>query len=130
LEYRDAHQTLLLKGEFVGPKWKQVNVAVPEAYDEQTLDSIALALRNRGYEHLLFRFGEAQEIPESERNAALAELQSLGFQIEVSPDRRNCAPKPRSGYAQYVARRSQRESTANHAPGADCVRNTPPNRGP
>ena len=89
LEYRDATQTLRLSGELVGPKWKQVNLTVPEPQsDEQTLDNIALALRNRGYEFVISRFGEVQTIPQAEQNAALAELQSLGFQIEVSPDRK------------------------------------------
>ena len=90
LEYRDANQALLLKGEFVGPKWKQLNVEVPSAKcDGQTLDNIALSLQNRGYEYMVFRFGEVQVVPESERNAALAELQSMGFQVDVSPDRRS-----------------------------------------
>ena len=89
LEYRDATQTLRLSGELVGPKWKQINIMLSgQEYDRQTLDNLVLALRDRGYEFLLFRLGEEQIIPESERDAALAELRALGFQVEVSPDRK------------------------------------------
>jgi hypothetical protein len=102
LEYEDGSQTIRLSGELTGPKWKQMNVRLMQgAWSEELLDKIASAIAQRGYEFAIYRLGEAQTISEPEREAALAELQSMGYQIEVSPDRKRIrqslapgAPRP------------------------------------
>jgi hypothetical protein len=89
LEYRDGSRTLSVGGELTGPRWKQINILMSgNRWDQQALDGLAAALREHGYEYLIYTLGEEQTIPEAERDAALAELQSMGYQIEVSPDRK------------------------------------------
>jgi hypothetical protein len=101
LEYKDGGHTIRLSGELTGPRWKQMNVRVAEGdWSEELLDKIAAAIAQRGYEFAIYRLGETQTISEPEREAALSELQSMGYQIEVSPDRKrikqSLAPGPRA----------------------------------
>jgi hypothetical protein len=90
VEYRDPNTTVVLDGEFVGPKWKQLNIAISDKINlgEQTLDNLVAELRRQNYDFVIYRLGEEEQIPEAERQSALHELTVMGYQVEVSPDRK------------------------------------------
>ena len=89
VEYQDRSRHFTFNGELTGPRWKQINICVPEDFEtnSQVLDNLAAELHEKGYEFLIYRLGAQQVVPEGERNSALAELRSVGYQTEVSNDK-------------------------------------------
>jgi len=90
VEYRDLNTSVVLDGEFVGPKWKQVNIVIGDKTNlgEQTLDNLAAELRHQNYDFVIYKLGEEEQIPEAERQSALRELTAMGYQVDVSADRK------------------------------------------
>jgi hypothetical protein len=88
--YSDSQTTLELNGERVGPKWQQIDMTIKSDVQVSSgvLSNLTVALKRRGYESVIYRVGEAQSIPEAERDEALAELKLMGYEFQVSPDRR------------------------------------------
>jgi len=98
LEYRDASHRLRFIGELTGPAWKQINIRISdEKWDQQLLDNLGAGLRQRGYEFLIYRLGNEQNISYNERSWALRELESMGYEAEVSADRRTAWQTRKAG---------------------------------
>jgi hypothetical protein len=91
---------LRLDGERIGKKWEGISVHIPGE-----LDAARNASRSRpgdgipGHELWLHNrsLGRSRNCLETEQQAAMAELNSMGFDVEVSPDRKQIRQKWREG---------------------------------
>ena len=64
-----------------------------------------------GYGYVIARLGEVEIVPETERQAAIAELHEMGYEIEVSADRKEDRLNLRKGVP-----RPDIESARNQGP--------------
>ena len=91
IHLRDGNRTEL-KGEGTGKKWEGIAVSIPQELDStrtaQLVSDLVTAFRSMGYEFEISRPSSIESVPEDERQAALAELREMGYEIEVSPDRK------------------------------------------
>jgi hypothetical protein len=69
---------------------RQVDVRMPSGLSEDSVADVVAklsqALRSLSFEYLLYRIGESEIISEQERNAAISELRSMGFDVQVMPN--------------------------------------------
>jgi hypothetical protein len=83
------HRTSLnLSGERIGRKWEGIEVHIPPEVDaaqvSQIVRDLETALGAMRYGSVIAR---KAGVPEAEREAAIAELREMGFEIELLPDR-------------------------------------------
>jgi hypothetical protein len=92
---------LNLDGERIGSKWEGIAVYFPHNLGaDQTTPAVAdlvTALQSLGYSYVIARLAEIEIVPETERQNAIEELNAMGFDIEVSPDRKQIRQKRRPG---------------------------------
>jgi hypothetical protein len=83
---------LNLSGERIGGKWEGIEVHIPQEVEAAQVPSIAddleVAFRAMGYGYVITRLAGVDVVPETERQAAIAELREMGYEIEVSTDGR------------------------------------------
>jgi hypothetical protein len=100
--------TRRLDGERIGKRWEGIGVHLPRELDPADLPQIvrdletAFAALRCGY--VISRTARVDPVSEAEQEAAIAELNELGFYVERSADPRNIALIPRSGVARPDAK--------------------------
>jgi hypothetical protein len=111
---RNANR-LNLGGERIGSKWEGIAVYFPHEMEAaQTTPVVAdlvSAFQALGYGYVIARLTEIEIVPETERQNAIAELNAMGYEIEVSPDRKQIRQKTRPG-----AQRSDLQTLRAQAP--------------
>jgi hypothetical protein len=92
---------LRLGGERIGKRWEGIQVGIPgeleAAQVSQIVSDLELAFRAMDYGYVIVRRKGVDEVPETEREAAIAELGEMGYDIEVSADRRRITQKRKEG---------------------------------
>jgi hypothetical protein len=90
VEYELPGRKLVLSGESVGPRWKQLNLVVNQEIllTPTELENLGKELARQGYEFVIFRLGPQEIVSQEEQDSALAELKQMGYQVEISSDRR------------------------------------------
>lgn len=90
ITYTREGQTLKLSGERVGERWQGINLLLPadvaDAQVPQLVRDLEAALIAMGHGYIITRKLGVDTVPEPERQAALAELRAMGFEIEILPD--------------------------------------------
>lgn len=88
---RDS-ETINFDGERYGKKWHGIRVYIPEVVERaqllQIVQDLETALKAMRHEYVILHKAGVEIVPEKEQQAALAELNQMGFQIEVSTDRK------------------------------------------
>lgn len=104
-----------LNGERIGKKWEGISVHIPEDVDTARAAQIAhdleTAFQALGYGYIIARLAGVEIVPESEQRAAITELNSMGMNVEVSPDRRQIRQSQKEG-----APRLDKDTARKHAP--------------
>jgi len=81
---------LELGGERVGKKWDAIEVRIPQEIEAARASQVARdleeALRAKRLGYVISRALGTEIVPESERQAARAELRGMGFEAQVSAD--------------------------------------------
>ena len=89
--------SLNLDGQRIGRKWEGIAVYIPRGVEAERASQIAhdleAAFQAMGYGYQIARLSEIETVPETERQAAIAELRQMGFEIEVSTDRKQIRQK-------------------------------------
>ena len=79
-----------LSGERIGRKWDGIDVLIPQEIDAAEVPSIVSDLEMpfaaMGYRYVISRKAETDVVPENERQAAMAELNQMGYEINFLPD--------------------------------------------
>jgi len=92
---------LHLDGERIGKKWEGISVHIPEELDPARVTQVArdleTAFQAMSYGYIIARVAGVEIVSETEQQAAMAELNSMGFDVEVSPDRKQIRQKWREG---------------------------------
>jgi hypothetical protein len=92
---------LNLSGERIGKKWEGIDVRIPEEVDAvrayQVACDLEAAFRAMGYGYVIARLAGVEVVPEIEQQAAITELRGMGYEVEVSPDRRKIHQKRVAG---------------------------------
>ena len=98
-------KSLNLDGQLIGRKWEGVEVHFPPEIEaarvSQAVDDLQVAFQAMNYGYMIGRLNEAEVVPEAERQAAISELRQMGYELEISADRKQIrqkwiegAPKP------------------------------------
>ena len=88
--YMRHGKSLRLDGEMIGRKWEAIDVRLPDTVEDAQVAQIvcdleaALAALRIGY--VIARKVGVDTVPEPEREAALAELREMGYDIEILPN--------------------------------------------
>ena len=84
--------TLKLSAERIGKKWEGIAVRIPQEIEvaraSQVARDLEAAFQAEGYGYVIARVTGVDVVPESERAAAIAELRQMGFEVEISADRK------------------------------------------
>jgi hypothetical protein len=88
---------LSLDGERIGGRWEGVQVLIPsdlEAEKVTTLVShLEAAFQALGLGYVIVRLAEVEHISDADRQAAMAELREMGYEMELSADRKRAQVK-------------------------------------
>jgi len=110
LQYCRAGVTQDLSAEYVGRRWGALDVRVPSGLESGNLKSLVedleVGLRAMGREYLIKEIGEPVEVPQEEKERAVARLRQLGFEPEVLPDTSIRLKPSRTRQKSYSARHS------------------------
>ncbi len=83
---------LHMDGERIGKKWEGIGVNIPPEVESarvsQIVSDLQTAFEEMRYEYMIARLAEVEVVPEAERESAIAELRAMGYELEVSPDRK------------------------------------------
>ncbi len=86
INYRDDNRSLEFPAQM--GRRRSISIKVPreisEAEARNITANLVLGLTSLRYRYTIFRTGEPEPIPEERREAAIAELRKLGFEIESS----------------------------------------------
>lgn len=90
--YTRSGVTLKLGGERIGRKWEGIEVRIPQDVESERASQIGrdleTAFRAMGYGYVIAHLLGYDIVPEVERQAAIAEMREMGYEVEVSPDRK------------------------------------------
>ena len=82
--------SLNLMGERIGKHWEGIEVHIPPELDttqtSQIVHDLETAFQAMQYGYVIASKRAADTVPEEERQAAMAELNQMGYDIEVLPD--------------------------------------------
>lgn len=103
--YTRGESKTQLNAEYIGKKSWTIGVSIPaetnEADARRIAADLAIAFNAMGYAYVIVRKVGVEVVPEEDRNAALAELKKMGYEIELLPDgkirqsgKRGSPPKP------------------------------------
>jgi hypothetical protein len=81
------------------------------AQTTQVVADLVTAFQAFGYGYVIARLTEIEIVPETERQNAIAELNAMGYEIEVPPNRKQIRQKRRPG-----AQRSDLQTLRAQAP--------------
>ena len=89
--------SLNLDGQRIGRKWEGIEVFIPHEVEAarapQIVRDLEAAFQAMDYGYVITRLGEVETVPETERQAAIAELRQMGYELEVSADRKQIRQK-------------------------------------
>jgi hypothetical protein len=98
--YTRQGAALNLSGGRIGRKWEGIEVHIPPevgaAQVTQIVRDLETALEAMQYGYVIAREAGMDVVPEAERQAAAAELNEMGYDIEILPDRK-IRQTPRAG---------------------------------
>jgi hypothetical protein len=81
-----------LSGERIGRKWEGIEVQIPQEVESaqvpQIVRDLETAFGAMRYGYVIARKAGTDIVPETERQAAIAELNEMGYEIEILPDRK------------------------------------------
>jgi len=84
--------SLNLSGERIGKKWEGIGVHIPPEVDgtqiPQLVRDLETAFQAMQYGYVIAHKTGTDVVPEQERQAAMAELNEMGYDIEILPDRK------------------------------------------
>lgn len=87
--YTRQGKSLNLDAERIGRKWSGIQVLLPADIEtpqvSQIVRDLETALAALHYGYVILRKTEAEVVPEAERQAAIAELHEMGYEIEILP---------------------------------------------
>ena len=97
--YERGPVLLNLNGEYIGKEGIQVHI--PEEFEitkaMQIAKDLETAFESMEYGYLIVRSTGTELVSENEQQAALAELRDMGYEIEISPDRKQITQKKLAG---------------------------------
>jgi hypothetical protein len=86
--YRESSGEFLFEGELSGKKWETICLGAPKNLSEKDLSrvvsNLSAALSKLSYEFVIFKRVELGPVPENERQAAIADLKSMGYDLVVN----------------------------------------------
>jgi hypothetical protein len=90
-----------LDGERIGKRWNGIRIHLPREVDPadvpQIVRDLETAFGATHYGYVIFRTVRVDPVPEAEQEAAITELNEMGFDVERSTDPRQTVLTPRSG---------------------------------
>lgn len=90
-----------LDGERIGSKWEGIKVLIPPDLEIEKVTSVVSDLESAfqalGFGYVITRLAEVESVNEADQQAAIAELREMGYEIELSPDRKQARMKAVSG---------------------------------
>jgi hypothetical protein len=88
--YRRQGAALNLSAERIGRKWEGIEVHIPPEVEvgqvNQIVRDLEIAFGAMQYGYVIARKAGADIVPQAERQAAVAELNEMGYDIEILPD--------------------------------------------
>jgi hypothetical protein len=107
--------TLALDGQRIGRKWEGIEVHIPQEIEggkaAQIARDLEAAFQAMGYGYVIARLERVEVVNEGERQTAIAELRNMGYEVEVSTDRKQIRQKPIPGVP-----RNDRETLRRQVP--------------
>lgn len=101
LVYTCEGTTLNLSGELIGRKWDGIEIHIPPEIEAGRAfgiaQDLATALQSMRYGYVISRLTGEDVVPETEREAAIIELGGMGYDIEVSADRKKIRQTKKPG---------------------------------
>jgi len=92
VSYTRGSKYFNFEGERFGKKWGAIQVFISQDIDQTELQQLVrdleTALKAMRFEYVIVRRAGVEIISAEEQQAALAELQQMGYDVTVSPDRR------------------------------------------
>jgi hypothetical protein len=89
--------SLNLDGQRIGSKWEGIEVYIPHDVEAERASQIAhdleAAFQAMDYGYIIARLSEIETVREIERQAAIAELRQMGYELEISADRKQIRQK-------------------------------------
>ena len=111
--YMRGGTTLNLSAERIGRKWKSIAVDISNEVREDQIQQVVRDLESAfgamGYGYVISRKIGIDVVPETERQAAIAELNEMGYEIEILPNQQ--IRQTRRAGAPYQDRESIRKTT-------------------
>lgn len=97
-----------LEGELIGRRWEGIGVHLPAEVNPvevpQIVRDLETAFAALRYGYVISRTVGVDQVPETEQQAAIAELNEMGFDVERSADPRRTDLVPRPGAARPDAK--------------------------
>ncbi|MGC2419560.1 MAG: hypothetical protein WA434_17585 [Candidatus Acidiferrales bacterium] len=91
VNYARDGKKVSLDGERIDRKREGISVYIPQEVDPARVSQIShdleIALQAMDYSYIIARMLATEVVPEPERQAAIVELNAMGYEIEASPDR-------------------------------------------
>lgn len=95
--YTRQGTNLNLDGQRIGSKWEGIELYIPPEVEPERASQIAhdleAAFQAMDYRYVIARLSEIETVPEAERQAAIAELRQMGYELEISADRKQIRQK-------------------------------------
>jgi hypothetical protein len=99
--YTRGGTSIKLSGQYIGQHWEGIEVHIPRQIEAEQVSRISsdleTAFQAMHRRYLIVGSAGTDVIPEDEREAAIAELREMGWEIEVSPDRKQIRQKRAAG---------------------------------
>lgn len=89
--------SLNFDGQRIGRKWEGIEVCIPHEVEaapaSQIVRDLEAAFQAMDYDYIIARLTEVETVLETERQAAIAELRQMGYELEISADRKQIRQK-------------------------------------
>jgi hypothetical protein len=113
--YKHRGTQLDLGGERIGSKWEGIKVLIPSDLEVEKVtilvNHLEVAFHALGLGYVIIRLVEVEHVNEVDQQAAIAELREMGYEIELSADRKQARVKAIPG-----TRPGDRETLRNQIP--------------
>lgn len=101
-----------LGGERIGKGWHGIGIHLAQDVEPEEASKIVhdlvTAFEAMRYGYVISRTAAVDIVPESERQAAIAELGEMGYEVQVSADRKQVSLVPKPGSPRVDKKQSQR----------------------
>jgi len=88
--YTRHDTTIRLDGELIGAQWQGIRIPLPASLDDaqvaQIVPDLQMAFAELRQGYIIDRTIGVDIVPEPERQAALAEMREMGYEIEIPPN--------------------------------------------